>query len=476
MRRLYGHPALVFLLLVVFLVAGCALPTRRAPTSVTTLQAPTATPAADASTSGPIPATGTPTPSEEPITETWWNDTVFYEVFVRSFYDSDGDGIGDLNGLIEKLDYLNDGDPATAADLGVTGIWLMPVAQSPSYHGYDTVDYTTIEQDYGTNADFQRLVEEAHRRGIRVIVDLVLNHTSTEHPWFVEAASDPASERRDWYVWSEKDDGSLGNYGGPVWHPWGDSYYFGFFWEGMPDLNYRNPAVTEEMERVARFWLEEMGADGFRLDAVRHLIEEGQQYDGTPATHQWLAGFDDFLDSVDPEALTVGEVWDETAKVAPYVRNDEVDLAFEFNLAQAIIQSLNAGKPAGTSEDLAQLLAAYPSGQLATFLTNHDQDRLMNQLSLDEEKVRVASTLLLTLPGVPFVYYGEEIGMRGSKPDEYIRTPMLWSADANAGFTTGQPWIRVNPGFQKANVASQSADPGSLLSHYRRLIHLRNEH
>jgi glycosidase len=309
-----------------------------------------------------------------------------------------------------------------------------------------------------------------------VIVDLVLNHTSSEHPWFVAAASDPASERRDWYVWSEEDDGSLGNYGGPVWHPWGDSYYFGFFWEGMPDLNYRNPAVTEEMERVARFWLEEMGADGFRLDAVRHLIEEGQQYDGTPATHQWLAGFDDFLDSVDPEALTVGEVWDETAKVAPYVRNDEVDLAFEFNLAQAIIQSLNAGKPAGTPEDLAQLLAAYPSGQLATFLTNHDQDRLMNQLSLDEEKVRVASTLLLTLPGVPFVYYGEEIGMRGSKPDEFIRTPMLWSADANAGFTAGNPWIRVNPGFQKANVATESADASSLLSHYRRLIHLRNEH
>ncbi len=436
------------------------------------------TPASVPATSTPVPAPATPAPTllEEPLASAWWNDAVFYEVFVRSFSDSDGDGIGDLNGLIEKLDYLNDGDPATTDDLGVTGIWLMPIAQSPSYHGYDAVDYTTVEEDYGTNADFQRLIEEAHRRGIRVIVDLVLNHTSVEHPWFEEAAANPASDRRDWYIWSAENDGSLGNYGGPVWHPRGNSYYFGFFWEGMPDLNYRNPAVTEEMQRVARFWLEDMGADGFRLDAIRHLIEDGQVYDGTPATHQWLAGFDDFLDSVDPEALTVGEVWDATAEVAPYVRNDEVDLAFEFDLAQAIIRSLNDGKPAGTSADLAQLLSAYPLGQLATFLTNHDQDRLMNQLTLDEDKVKVAASLLLTLPGVPFVYYGEEIGMRGAKPDEFIRTPMLWSAEANAGFTSGEPWIRVNPGFQKANVATQFSDPDSLLSHYRQLIHLRNEH
>ena len=202
--------------------------------------------------------------------DAWWNDTVFYEVFVRSFQDSDGDGIGDLQGLIDRLDYLNDGDPATASDLGVTGIWLMPVAQSPSYHGYVTADYYTVEQDYGSNEGFQRLIDEAHRRGIKVLVDLVLNHTSIEHPWFIDSASGPDSDKRDWYIWRPSDDGSRAPWvgGGPVWHKQGDAYYFGLFWEGMPDLNYRNPEVTAEMQNAARFWLEEMGVDGFRLDAA----------------------------------------------------------------------------------------------------------------------------------------------------------------------------------------------------------------
>jgi glycosidase len=407
----------------------------------------------------------------------WWNDSVFYEVFVRSFYDSDGDGIGDLTGLIEKLDYLNDGDPATTDDLGVTGIWLMPVAQSPSYHGYDATDYTTVEQDYGSNEDFKRLADEAHRRGIAVLVDLVLNHTSNEHPWFVDSASGPDAEKRDWYIWRATDDGSRSPWrDGPLWHKQGDAYYFGLFWEGMPDLNYRNPEVTAEMQNVARFWLEEMGADGFRLDAVRHLVEEGRNYSGAPATHAWLAGFDDFVDTVDPQALTVGEVWDTTAAVAPYVGNGEVDLAFEFDLASGILASVQQGRPAVTAEQLAAKLAAYPPGQFATFLTNHDQPRVATVLARDMEGQKLAATALLTLPGVPFLYYGEEIGMTGNKPDELIRTPMQWSDAANAGFTSGRPWQPVNRGFEQLNVAAQDADPASLLNHYRRLIHLRNNH
>jgi glycosidase len=454
--------ALLALGLAVGLLAGCRRPAQPAASQ----------PAAAAVATKPSAA------SAVAPEDAWWNDTVFYEVFVRSFQDSDGDGIGDLQGLIDRLDYLNDGDPATSDDLGVTGIWLMPVAQSPSYHGYDTTDYTTVEQDYGSNEDFKRLIDEAHRRGIKVLVDLVLNHTSSEHPWFVDSASGPDAEKRDWYIWRPRDDGSRAPWvgGGPVWHKRGDAYYFGLFWEGMPDLNYANPEVTAEMQNAARFWLEEMGADGFRLDAVRHLVEEGTTYSGTPSTHAWLAGFDDFVDTVDPEALTVGEVWDVTAETAAYVHGDEVDLTFQFDLASGILASVQQGKPMGASEELAALLAAYPAGQFATFLTNHDQPRVATALFKDPGGHKLAATALLTMPGVPFIYYGEEIGMTGNKPDELIRTPMQWSGEANAGFTSGTPWQPANRGFEQLNVAAQDADPASLLSHYRRLIHLRNDH
>jgi glycosidase len=411
-----------------------------------------------------------------PAPAPWWNEQVFYEVFVRSFSDSDGDGIGDLRGLIDKLDYLNDGDPDTDDDLGVTALWLMPVMQSPSYHGYDTIDYRTIEQDYGTNADFQELVAQADQRGMRVIVDLMLNHTSSEHPWFLESASGPTSPKRDWYVWSDTDPGHLSPWGTPVWHARNGAFYHGLFWEGMPDLNFRNQAVTEQMHDIARYWLTDMGVDGFRLDAVRHLIEEGDQYDGTGATHEWLAEWDDFLDTIDPDALTVGEVWDDTSAVAPYVTDDEVDVAFEFTLAGSILSSVNTGDPGAFDAQLGRVLAAYPPGQFAPFLTNHDQDRVVSQLGGDLDRAKLAASILLTLPGVPFVYYGEEIGMVGRKPDELIRTPMQWAPREGAGFTSGTPWEQVNSDFSTVNVAAQEDDPDSLLSHYRTLIHLRADH
>ncbi|MFP5247713.1 MAG: alpha-amylase family glycosyl hydrolase, partial [Thermoanaerobaculia bacterium] len=206
----------------------------------------------------------------------WADGAVFYEIFVRSFADSNGDGIGDLQGLISKLDYLNDGDPNTTADLGIEGIWLMPIFESPSYHGYDTVDYETIERDYGTNADFKQLLEEAHKRGIRVIVDFVVNHTSNQHPWFVESASSPSSPKRNWYVWSPTSFGWGPPWGGnaPTWHAANGMYYYGVFWSGMPDVNWTNPESKNEMLRLARHWLNE-GVDGYRLDATRYLIETG---------------------------------------------------------------------------------------------------------------------------------------------------------------------------------------------------------
>jgi glycosidase len=423
--------------------------------------------------SRPSQAAPTAPPGLPPTGAAWWDGRVFYEVFVRSFRDSGSDGIGDLQGLISRLDYLNDGDPNTTDDLGVTGLWLMPIMQSPSYHGYDTTDYLTVEQDYGTNAEFRQLIHEAHQRGMKVVIDFMLNHTSSEHPWFLDAASGPASTKRDWYVWSEEDDGGRTAWGSPVWHPLGEYHYLGLFWEGMPDLNYRNPAVSARIEEIARFWLEDMGADGFRLDAVRHLIEDGRVYQSTPETHRWLAGFDDAIDRINPEALTIGEIWDTTEEVAPYVQGDEVDLAFEFDLATALLQSARQGKPLITSGELSRLVEAYPGGQMAPFLTNHDQPRVMTQLGGDSAKASIAATALLAMPGVPFIYYGEEIGMRGDKPDEYIRTPMQWEGGTGAGFSSGTPWIRPNKDAAKVNVAAQSGGAGSLLNHYRRLIRTR---
>ncbi len=397
----------------------------------------------------------------------WWNDTVFYEIFVRSFYDSDGDGVGDINGLIERLDYLNDGDPATADDLGVTGIWLMPIAQSPSYHGYDVTDYYKVDDEYGTNEDFKRLINAAHQRGIRVIVDMVLNHTSAQHPWFEGARSDANSEYRDWYLWAD----SPGIKG---WHKNGtrNEYYYGLFWDQMPDLNYDNPEVTAEMHNVIRFWLEEMGVDGFRLDAIKHLIEVDGRLENTDATHTWLEGFRTFYKGINPDALTVGEVWSPSSAVVEYI-GDELDLAFEFDMADAILGAAGTGQTSSLKMAQKTVLRTYPPNQFATFLANHDQNRARSSL-MNDEQAKLAATLQLAFPGVPFIYYGEEIAMQGAKPDENIRRPMQWTADG--GFSTGTPWRGYFEDYQERNVAAQQQDANSVWQHYDALIQLRNTH
>lgn len=404
----------------------------------------------------------------------WWNDRVFYEVFVRSFQDSNGDGIGDLQGLISRLDYLNDGDPTTTTDLGVTGLWLMPITESPSYHGYDVVDYKTIETDYGTMDDFRQLLEEAHKRGMVVIIDMVMNHTSNEHPWF-QASAKQAPDYADWYLWVDEPPFRGGPWGEPVWHQKDDRYYYGIFWEGMPDLNYTNPEVTAAMDDIIRFWLGEVKVDGFRLDAIRHLIEEGSVQENTPSTHAWLKDFYKFYKSVAPAALTVGEAWTKTDEAAKYV-GDETDIVFEFDLAQGMVDSAKQGArgPAAISQAITQ--SFFPAGQYGVFLTNHDQNRVMTELGGSVGAAKVAATMLLTNPGVPFLYYGEEIGMKGQKPDERIRTPMQWDATDKAGFTAGVPWQGLSLGHEEANVIDQYNDPDSLLSHYRNLIRLRGEH
>lgn len=402
----------------------------------------------------------------------WWNDTVFYEIFVRSFHDSDGDGIGDLAGLTQKLDYLNDGDPATTDDLGIGGIWLMPVASSPSYHGYDAVDYRAIEPDYGTLADFQAFLDAAHVRGIKVIVDLVLNHCSSQHPWFsASAANDPGY--RSWFRWSATDPGGTGPWGQQVWHPNASGWYYGLFWGGMPDLNYDTPALKTEMLDTATYWLDTVGVDGFRLDAVLYIDEDGGQLQNTPGTLQFWQEFRTHMDTVKPDALAVGEAWTASSIVNQYVIDDRLDLCFEFDLAGATLGAVNGADAGWLATKAAQVYALYPFLQFGTFLTNHDQDRAYSVLGQDEGRARVAAGIYLTLPGVPFVYYGEEIGMTGTGAHENIRTPMQWSTAAGAGFTAGTPWYPVNTDYLARNVAVQEQDPGSLLEWYKRLIHLR---
>jgi glycosidase len=225
------------------------------------------------------------TSAPEPVS--WYRDAVFYEIFVRSFKDSNKDGIGDFNGIVQKMDYLE--------SLGVNALWLMPIFPSPSYHGYDVTDYYDVNPQYGSMEDFKNLLDEAHKRDIRVVIDLVINHTSSQHPWFEEANSSPQSVYRDFYIWSPEPKSNL-------WHQGKDAFYYGYFWEGMPDLNFNNPAVTSEIFKVLSFWLKDVGVDGFRVDAAKHLIEDGDKVENTPATHEWFKGFYTYYKDNSPDA------------------------------------------------------------------------------------------------------------------------------------------------------------------------------
>jgi glycosidase len=361
----------------------------------------------------------------------------------------------------------------------------MPVFESPSYHGYDTTDYGRIDPDYGTNADFLRLLDEAHRRGIRIIVDFVVNHSGAGHPWFVSAASSPASPTRDFYVWRAADPGWKQPWGGNTgtWHRSGDAYYYGVFWGGMPDFNWRSPALREEMKRLASLWLER-GVDGFRLDATRYLVETGGgpgQAD-TPETHAALKEFAAHVRRVKPGALLVGENWAETNVIASYYGapsvpgGDELPASFNFPLSDRILRAVAESNATLIASKIDEVQKAYPKGVLdAPFLTNHDQVRLATQLGKNAGRLRNAAAILLTLPGAPFLYYGEEVGIENGPTggDESKRTPMPWNDSPGGGFTSGAPWFGFAPGRGAANVAAQSTDPASLFSHYRNLIRAR---
>jgi alpha-amylase len=401
---------------------------------------------------------------------------VYYEIFVRSFQDSNGDGIGDFRGVIQRLDYLQ--------ELGITGIWLMPIHPSPSYHGYDVMDYYEVNPDYGTMEDFKALLEEAEQRDIKIIMDLVVNHTSDQHLWF-EASKNNDATYRDYYSWSETDLGWKGTSGAPAWHEAESGYYLGLFWSGMPDLNFRNPAVVEEINKVAKFWLE-LGVAGFRVDAIQHIIETDGNIRNTAETFAWLKAFQAFIKTVNPEAFLLGETWTDTQSIVRYHEDADLDMSFNYPLFTTLIGAPGkAGVISNRSAiDLAFLLEQderlYPSDALrGIFISNHDQLRPASTLNIrrDIPRLKLAAGLLLTLPGVPFLYYGEEIGMPNGEgmKDEEKRTPMRWDDSMSAGFSSVTPWYAFSIDDETVTVQAQETDPQSLLNHYKTMIALRKE-
>ena len=450
----------------------------------------------------------------------WWRDAVFYEIYVRSFQDSNADGIGDLPGIIDRLDYLNDGTPKS---LGVDALWLTPINPSPMYDfGYDVSDYCAIDPLFGTVEDVDRLIAEAHRRGIRIILDLVPNHTSHQHDWFVESRSSRRSPKRDWYIWRDPSPSNgapnnwVSSFGGPAWtlDATTGQYYLHSFLAEQPDLNYRNPAVVEAIENVIRFWLER-GVDGFRVDVIHKMIKDdllrdnpppdpndvhpirdyfGQQhiYDhDRPEVHDIVRSWRRILDAYG-QRMMVGEVYLLDARsVVPYygTRLDELQLAFNFSFLW------NPWDAAAFRTRVDEMETLLPEGAQPTYvLSSHDAPRHRSRFddpAHGAERARVAALMLLTLRGTPFLYYGEELGMRDVEipPDRICdpvgkrfpsvgrdpeRSPMQWDATLHAGFSRApDTWLPLAPDADKVNVARQLDDPHSLLSFYQRAIWFR---
>nr|WP_295921499.1 alpha-amylase family glycosyl hydrolase [uncultured Dyadobacter sp.] len=400
---------------------------------------------------------------------------ICYEIFVRSFCDSNGDGIGDLNGITSKLDYL--------AGLGIEAIWLTPVHPSPSYHKYDVTDFYAVDPEYGTIDDFKNLLAQAHERGIVIYLDLIVNHTSTLHPWFEEARKSHDNPYRHFYWWmteaqidelgiSERQTSDDSQIVCP-WHenPGDDEKYYGLFYKGMPDLNYHSEELREEIAKIVRFWLNDVGVDGFRLDAARHIYPTWEK----EMNVSFWEFFSGVVNESKPGAFTVAEVWAETEEVAPYFRH--LNATFHFDLSFALQRILIGEKNEGLIPKLVASFVLFqkynPLFVDAIMLTNHDQERIGSVVSGNIGKIKLAASILLTLPGQPYIYYGEEIGMLGSKPDPYIREPFLWSGQENDPQRAS--WIQ--PEFTTLKtlepLSAQLNDPGSVYNHYKTLIALR---
>ena len=439
----------------------------------------------------------------------WWQKGIIYQVYPRSFQDSNGDGIGDIQGMIQRLDYLK--------WLGVTIIWLSPVYLSPMKDfGYDISDYTAIHPFFGDLDDFSRLIEEVHGRGMKLIIDHVPNHSSDQHKWFLESRSSRNNEKRDWYIWADPaaDGGPPNNwlsvFGGSAWE-WDEEtgqYYYHAFLKEQPDLNYRNPAVQREMDEIMRFWLRK-GVDGFRVDVMWHLMKDKELRNNPPNPnyHEYMPGYDQLspvfstdqpevhdvvrnmrrvLDEFD-ERMMIGEVYLPIDRMMSYygVDNTGAHMPFNFLLLSTPWDAMQIAAMVD------QYIGALPKDAWPNWvLGNHDQPRIRSRAGLQQS--RIAAMLLLTLPGTPTIYYGDELGMQDvpipkeeiqdpqglNMPDKDLsrdpaRTPMQWDATPNAGFSTARPWLRIDKLYKTENVAVEKETTGAMLLLYKSIIALR---
>lgn len=412
------------------------------------------------------------------------NYRTFYEVFVYSFYDSDGDGIGDLAGLTEQLNYINDGDPATDTDLGCDGIWLMPVMPSATYHKYDVIDYCEIDPEYGTLEDFKMLLTECHDRGINVIIDLVMNHSSSQHTWFqsalsyikgLEAGQEPDEEECpyvDYYHFSREKESGYWPVEGTEW------YYEGQFWSEMPDLNLGSEAVRGEFDQIVDFWLG-LGVDGFRLDAAKEF------YSGSVDKNvEVLSWFNDMVKSKKEDAYIVAEVWNDMPTYAKYYESG-IDSCFDFAFADSTGMIANTLKRSSGNDassygkalvSLQDTLSGYSPDYIdAPFYTNHDMARGAGYYSGDagEKQTKIAQAMNLFMSGSAFLYYGEELGMKGSGKDENKRAPMYWSKEKEAGTCTG-PLDMDTVKMKYGSLAEQQTDGNSIYHFVKEAVRLRN--
>jgi alpha-glucosidase len=444
---------------------------------------------------------------------TWWHKGVVYQIYPRSFHDTNGDGVGDLAGIRRRLDYL--------VNLGIDALWISPIYPSPmADFGYDVADYTGIDPLFGSMDDFDALVTDAHARGLKIILDFVPNHTSDEHPWFVESRSSRDNPKRDWYLWHDPapDGGPPTNwrsvFGGPAWtldEKTGQFYYHGFL-SKQPDLNWRNPDVRAAMMDVLRFWLDR-GVDGFRVDVIWHLIKSEELVDNPlnpafqpgqspydeldpiytvdrPEVHDIVREMRSVLASYDGDRLLIGEIYLPLERLVAYYGEEGEGVHLPYNF-QLVVLPWSAREIAAAIETYEALLPA--SGWPNWVLGNHDKSRIATRVGAAQ--ARVAAMLLLTLRGTPTIYYGDEIGMHDVRipPDRVQdpfernvpglgfgrdpnRTPMQWDTSANAGFSTAEPWLPIADDFREINVEVEDRDARSMLTLHRRLTALRREH
>src|SRR5438093_275864 len=449
----------------------------------------------------------------------WYKDAIFYELHVKAFYDSNGDGYGDFRGLLEKLDYVQ--------ELGVDCIWLLPFYPSPLRDdGYDVADYYGVHADYGTLQDFKAFVKEAHRRGLKVMTDLVMNHTSDQHPWFQEARSDPKSPRRNYYVWSDTDqkyldariifvDTERSNW---TWDPVAQQYYWHRFFSHQPDLNYDSPRVRRSMFKVIRHWLD-IGVDGFRADAVPYLFErEGTNCENLPETHAYLKEVRAEIDRTYPGRILLAEANQWPPDVRPYFGDgDEFHMAFQFPVMPRLFMAIRREDATPVIDIIEQTPPIPENAQWGLFLRNHDEltlemvseeerDYMWNEYAADprmklnlgirrrlaplldngRDEVELMTAILFSLPGSPVLYYGDEIGMGDNiylGDRDGVRTPMQWTGDRNGGFSRADfaqlylpPLMDPVYGYQAVNVEAQLRTPTSLLRWVHRFIALRQAH